>query len=190
MPQIFHRGLKIFERHVIIFLKPNARGVSMAERTKKSAGQKIKSFIIFLVVLFLILGSALFAYKKLALDYNGRYANDRIVYTKDFGFCMLVTYHPELRSEDSKGYAIVRIPPAALLMPVVTKDFKQKRLEEDPANSEDMKNAYNRKTLFGDSEFFNALANLLGSETKSYDIGKYGKYLILDARDYLETLED
>jgi hypothetical protein len=163
----------------------------MGESKAKSSGGIGKFFLAILIIL-LIICAGLFAYKKFALDYNGKYANDKLVYTKDFGLCMLVTYHTENLEGDAKGYAIVRIPPAALLMPIATKNFKEQRLENDPSNSEDMLRTYQLSATIGDNDFVDKLSKFFGSDkgTKSYDIGNNGKYFILDAMDYLESLED
>lgn len=161
----------------------------MEKSKAKSSGGK---FFLLILIVLLTICAGLFTYKKIALDYNGRYANDRLIYTKDFGLCMLVTYHTENLEGDAKGYAIVRIPPAALLMPIATKNFKEERLENDPSNSEDMFRAYQLSATIGDNDFVDKLSKFFGSDkgTKSYDIGNHGKYFILDAKDYLESLED
>ena len=72
-----------------------------------------KNLMIFILVVGLVFGLPVFAYKKIALDYTGTYAKDRFIYDSDEGLCMLVTYYPEYRTGDEKGFALAHLPVTA-----------------------------------------------------------------------------
>lgn len=48
------------------------------------------------------------------LDFDGKYATDRLTYTDEYGFCMLITYYPSYQKGNAKGFAVTHIPFGAL----------------------------------------------------------------------------
>lgn len=119
-----------------------------------------------LLCLVLIVFAGLFAYKKIMLDFNGVYATDRITYTDEHGFSMLITYYPNYQTGNSKGFAIIHIPITALF----TEELQAQANGNDFADSETMLAAY--KLL---AEYELPLQNF-GFAPKSIDIGNHGKY--------------
>ncbi|MCR4939506.1 MAG: hypothetical protein K5930_05275 [Treponemataceae bacterium] len=69
----------------------------------------------FILLLFVISSVLMFGAKKIFFDYDGKYASNRIVYTDEFGFSLLVTYYTKYQRSEAKGLAIVHIPPEALV---------------------------------------------------------------------------
>ncbi|MBQ4237402.1 MAG: hypothetical protein II716_11265, partial [Treponema sp.] len=144
-----------------------------------------KSLMNFILIVGLVFGLPVFAYKKFALDYNGTYAKDRFIYDSDEGLCMLVTYYPEYRTGDEKGFAVAHLPPSALFFPFGFLSEKKERKGNDIADSKEVLEAFQTKSTWGGSGLLSILSQLLGTEsgsTNSFDIGKHGKYFIIDGR--------
>ena len=142
-----------------------------------------KNLMIFILVVGLVFGLPVFAYKKIALDYTGTYAKDRFIYDSDEGLCMLVTYYPEYRTGDEKGFALAHLPFNALGFPL--KSGIDKRKGNDIADSKEILDSFQTKSTWGGSGLLSILSLLLGAESgssNSFDIGKHGKYFIIDGR--------
>lgn len=135
-----------------------------------------------LLCLILIICVGLFAYKKIMLDYDGTYATDRLTYTDEYGFCMLITYYPSYQKGNAKGFAVTHIPFAALF----TKEVQASKYGNDRADSKEMLYAYQLLATWGDNDLIDSLTKSLSDSvmsTKSLDIGNHGKYFILNAKD-------
>lgn len=155
---------------------------------KREAKAKHPWFYMFkkLLILILIIGLPLFAYKKFALDYSGTYAKDRFIYDSEEGLCMLVTYYPEYRKGDEKGFAVTHLPPSALFFPFgLLSSNDRERKGYDISDSKKILEAFQTKSTWGGSGLLSILSQLLGTESgsvNSFDIGKHGKYFIIDGR--------
>lgn len=135
-----------------------------------------------LLCLILIICVGLFAYKKIMLDYDGTYATDRLTYTDEYGFCMLITYYPSYQKGNAKGFAVTHIPFAALF----TEEVQASKYGNDSADSKEMLYAYQLLATWGDNDLIDSLTKSLSDSvmsTKSLDIGNHGKYFILNAKD-------
>ncbi len=142
-----------------------------------------KNLMIFILVVGLVFGLPVFAYKKFVLDYSGTYAKDRFIYDSDEGLCMLVTYYPEYRTGDEKGFALAHLPFSALGFPL--KSGIDKRKGNDIADLKEILDSFQTKSTWGGSGLLSILSQLLGAESgssNSFDIGKHGKYFIIDGR--------
>ena len=136
-----------------------------------------------LVALILFICIAPFAYKKVILDYDGKYATDRLVYTEEFGFCMLITYYPNYQSGTAKGIAVTNIPFIELFSHTV----QANKYGNDTADSIDLLDSYQMLATLGDNALVDSLAKLfLDSKisTRSIQIGKYGNYFATTFEDY------
>ena len=85
-----------------------------SQAEEKRIVTKKGGFFSTLLCLILISCAGLFAYKKLMLDYDGKYATDRLTYSDEYGFCMLIAYYPTYQKGSAKGFAITHIPFGAL----------------------------------------------------------------------------
>jgi len=134
-----------------------------------------------LLCLILIICVGLLAYKKIMLDYNGTYATDRLTYTDEYGFCMLITYYPSYQKGNAKGFAVTHIPFAALF----TEEVQASKYGNDSADSKEMLYAYQLLATWGANDLIDSLTKSLSDSvmsTKSLDIGNHGKYFILNAK--------
>ena len=116
------------------------------------------------------------------LDFDGVYATDRLVYSDEYGFCMLITYYPHYQKGNAKGFAVTHIPFGALF----TEKVQANKYGNDTADSKDMLDVYQLLATWGDNDLVDSLAKSLSSSeisTKSLDIGNHGKYFILNAKD-------
>ncbi len=141
------------------------------------------------VALFLVICITPFVYKKTMLDYDGEYATDRLVYTEEYGFCMLITYYPNYKSGNAKGFAVTNIPFVGLF----SEDVQANKYGNDTADSKDLLDAYKMLATFGDNTLVDSLAKiLLGSKisTKSIQIGKYGNYFATTFKDNYSYTEN
>ena len=142
-----------------------------------------KNVLGWLLCISLIFVLPLCAYKKFALDYTGTYAKDRFIYDSDEGLCMLVTYYPEYRTGEEKGFALAHLPVTALGFPL--ESGIDKRKGNDIADSKEILDSFQTKSTWGGSGLLSILSLLLGAESgssNSFDIGKHGKYFIIDGR--------
>ncbi|MBO4438336.1 MAG: hypothetical protein J5798_03210 [Spirochaetaceae bacterium] len=134
-----------------------------------------------LVALILFICIAPFAYKKTMLDYDGKYATDRLVYTEEYGFCMLITYYPNYQSGNAKGFAVTNIPFETLFY------VQANQYGNDTADSKDLLDSYQMLATFGDNTLVDSLAKILLDSkisTRSIQIGKYGNYIAIKFEDY------
>ena len=148
-----------------------------------------------LVVLILCICITPFVYKKIRLDYDGKYATERIVYTEEYDFCMLITYYPAYHSGDSKGFAVTNIPFGALF----SEEFQRKidawynlryYIGNDSAitDSKEMLDSYQMLATLGDNALVDSLAKLFldsKKSTRSIQIGKYGNYFATKFDDFI-----
>ena len=160
---------------------------SMNKTDDEKTVEKVKAvkrggFFSTLLCLILIVCVGLFAYKKIMLDFDGEYATDRLTYTDEYGFCMLITYYPSYQKGNAKGFAITHIPFGALF----TEEVQANKYGNDAADSKEMLDAYQLLATWGDNDLVDSLTKSLsdsGMSTKSLDIGNHGKYFILHAKD-------
>ncbi len=158
-----------------------------SENTPTQAAEKVKNrkksrFFIILLCLILIICTGLFAYKKIMLDYDGTYATDRLTYTNEYGFCMLITYYPSYQKGNAKGFAVTKIPFGSLFTEKVQAD----KSGNDTADSKEMLDYFQLLASYGDNDLVDLLVKSLSDSeirTKSLDIGNHGKYFILNAKD-------
>ena len=123
------------------------------------------------------------------LDYDGKYATERIVYTEEYGFCMLITYYPDYHSGDAKGFAVTNIPFEALFSEAVQL-FREGmdgmyRERIDTANSKELLDSYQMLATLGDNALVDSLSKLFldsNISTRSIQIGKYGNYFAITAK--------
>ena len=136
---------------------------------------------LYLVVLILGICITPFVYKKTILDYDGKYATDRLVYTEEYGFCMLITYYPDYHSGDAKGFAVTNIPFEALF----SEEIQADRNGNDTADSKEMLDSYQMLATLGDNALVDSLAKFFFDSkisTRSIQIGKYGNYFAINAK--------
>lgn len=147
-----------------------------------------------LCCVILIVCTLSLVYKKTMLDYSGEYAKKRLIYDTDCGFCLLITYYPQYRGEDSKGFVVTNIPSEdlveALFEPLFEVD-KTDRYGNNIADSKDLLDSYQILATLGDNALVDSLAKLfLDSKisTRSIQIGKYGNYFATRFEDCLSYL--
>ena len=153
--------------------------------TKKKAFKPFRillGLIEAVLLLCILAAAALFAYKKIAVDYSGSYARDRLVYTKEYGFCLLIEYHPEYRVGKSNGFAVVRIP----WNKIFSQDYQAKKDGKDSADSEELYSAYKLYAIAGDNTIADSIVRIFNSKasTISRPVGSYGNYVIIPAEEY------
>jgi len=127
----------------------------------------LSGLLSFILLVFIICAGFMFGLKKLCFDYDGTYATDRITYSDEFGFTILVTYHTKYQRSDAKGFAFVHIPPEELLS---NKSLWARKDGSDPTDSEDMLKNYQ--------------SLLLPFSMKTTEIPKKGKYFVMEYSDY------
>lgn len=130
-----------------------------AEQEERKRRRRITAFG---VVIFGCIISA-FLYKHFGIDYDGKYAKDRLVYTQEYGFTLLITYRPEYRAHAAKGTAVTNIPFSGLF----SNNFHANNYRDYLADSKKECDAYQ------------ALAVI----KNGFDIGSYGKYFIIEYDD-------
>lgn len=156
----------------------NDDGVKMVEKVKIVRRGGFFSTLLFIVLIVCV---GLFAYKKIMLDFDGTYATDRLTYSDEYGFCMLITYYPNYQKGNAKGFAITHIPFGALFTEIV----QANKYGNDTADSKDMLDTYQLLASYGDNDLVDYFAKTLsdsGISTKSIDIGNHGKYFVLSAK--------
>ncbi|MBQ1710102.1 MAG: hypothetical protein II032_03205, partial [Treponema sp.] len=112
----------------------------------------------------------------------GTYATDRLVYSDEYGFCMLITYYPSYQKGNAKGFAVTHIPFGALF----TENVQANKYGNDMADSKDMLDAYQLLATWGDNDLVDSITKSFSSSeisTKSLDIGNHGRYFVLHAKD-------
>lgn len=148
---------------------------------KNNSSRKIQGLFVALLCFILIVASCLFAYKKILLDFNGTYATARLTYTDEYGFCLLTTYYPSYQEGNAKGFAVINIP----LENLITNQDWETKYGSNTTDSKEMLETYQ---LHADWEN-KPLAKLLSGTAlspKSSEIGKHGKYFIINAKDFLK----
>jgi len=160
----------------------------MTQNNPTKTVEKVKvvkkgGFFSTLLCLILIICAGLFAYKKIMLDFDGKYATDRVIYTDEYGFCTLITYYPSYQKGNAKGIAVTHIPFGALF----TEKVQANKYGNDTADSKDMLDAYQLLATWADNDLVDSLTKSLlsdsGMSTKSFNIGNHGKYFIINAKD-------
>lgn len=129
-----------------------------------------------LICLILITIGGFFAYKTLMIDFDGEYASGRLVYTTTEGFCMLITYHPEYRTGNTKGFAVTNIP----FITLFTQAAQAHNYCNAAADSKEMLNLY--KVL--------SLGSVVDASIAGIDIGNKGKYFALSENGINKSLEN
>lgn len=146
----------------------------MKQSTTETILKFRKLFLIVLAV-FVICPIFLSCTRSTSINYDGKYATDKIVYSYEHGICLLITYYPNHRYGKAKGFAVTHIPlTSAFLRLIINGD--------DAADSKDLLEAYRLLATLGDNDLVNMLVKVLyDSEvtTKSYDIGNNGRYFII-----------
>ena len=133
--------------------------------------------LLFLIILII---AGLYAYKKIKIDYNGRYATDRITYTDEFGFCLLMTYHPNYQKGKAKGIAITHIPFKVLF----TEQVWAEKNGHDKADSAEMLEQYQLLATYDSNDLAGYLYSLFSdNDVKSVTIGNNGYYFAINAED-------
>ena len=82
---------------------------------KRNSFNPLSGLLSFILLVFIIVSAFVFGLKKFCFDYDGTYATNRITYSDEFGFTLLVTYHTKYQRPEAKGFACVHIPPDELL---------------------------------------------------------------------------
>lgn len=88
--------------------------------------------------LILIVYAGFILYKRRMINYIGLYASDRLIFSVNDGFCLLITYHPRNERENSRGFAYTHIPFWALF----TKEWQAEKTGRDSADSEALYDEY------------------------------------------------
>ena len=153
-----------------------------AERIQQLMPKRRGGCLSTLIILILLVVGIAFGYKKLVADYDGKYAVQRLTYTDEYGICLLVSYHPQYRTGNSNGFAIVHIPFTALLnFDAINKTHR------DISDNEDVYSNYQMLATYGDNALVDSLAKRFSDEikmsTRSVDVGSNGNYFILQASD-------
>ena len=168
-----------------------------AERLQRIMPKQSSGCLSKILLLILIVVGIAFGYKKLAVDRNGTYATQRLTYNDEYGFCVLVSYHPQYRTGNSNGFAIVNIPFQALFdINRVNRALQVQDSDKDPlfyvatswlSDNKDLYTNYKLIATYGDNNLIDSLAKLFSDEiqmsTKSYPVGNKGNYFILQASD-------
>ena len=158
-----------------------AEEAAEAERLQRIMPKQSSGCLSKILLLILVIVGLGFGYKKLITDYDGTYATQRLTYTDEYGICLLVSYHPQYRTGNSNGFAIVHIPFKALL------DFEEISKTRKDCDDEDMYTSYQMLAKYGDNAIVDSLAKLFSDEikmsTRPYQIGNKGNYFILQASD-------
>ncbi len=157
-------------------MRSNMTQDNNSQAEEKRRVTKKGGFFSTLLCLILIACAGLFAYKKLMLDYDGKYATDRLTYSDEYGFCMLITYYPTYQRGSAKGFAITHIPFGALF----TQEFQANKYGNDITDSKDMLDTYQLLATWGDNSLVDSLTKVFSDSkmsTKSLDIGNHGKYI-------------
>lgn len=144
----------------------------------KRGGCGCGCFTALLCLILVVCGSA-FAYKKLMIDFDGYYATDRLIYSDEYGFCLLISYYPEYRKGDAKGFAVTHIPFEKLF----TEKIQANKYGHDAADSKEQLDLYQLLATYADNVLIDSLAKSLsdsGISTRSVDIGSYGKYFVIN----------
>lgn len=146
-------------------------------------------FTALLWLILIVCGSA-FAYKKIMIDFNGNYATGRLIYSVEYGFCMLITYYPDYQKGDAKGFAVTHIPFEKLF----TEEIQANKYGDDAAdygdNMADSKGQlylYQSLATYADNALIDSLAKIFSASvisTRSVDIGIHGKYFVINYIDY------
>lgn len=158
-----------------------AEEAAEAERLQRIMPKQRSGCLSKILLLILVIAVLGFGYKKLIADYDGTYATQRLTYTDEYGICLLVSYHPQYRTGNSNGFAIVHIPFKALL------DFEEISKTRKDCDDEDMYTSYQMLAKYGDNAIVDSLAKLFSDEikmsTRPYQVGNKGNYFILQASD-------
>ena len=174
-----------------------AEEAAEAERLQRIMPKQSSGCLSKILLLILVIVGLGFGYKKLAVDRNGTYATQRLTYNDEYGFCVLVSYHPQYRTGNSNGFAIVNIPFQALFdINRVNRALHVKDSDEDPlffsvgswvSDSKDLYTSYKLIATYGDNNLIDSLVKLFSDEiqmsTKPYQVGNKGNYFILQASD-------
>ena len=135
-----------------------------------------------LLCLIVLLGIGAFSYKRIVLDCNGKFATGRMIYSGEYGLCLLIAYYPEYRNNDIKGFALTNIP----LKTVLNGTVRGSTYCNSTVNSEELYNEYETLSSFSG---YNAITDTLldifvnsSFSTQVYDIDFYGKYFIHSLR--------
>lgn len=159
------------------FSQNNGGNIQRETKIVKKSGC-LSKLLVFVFLIFV----AVFGYKKIAIDYNGEYATDRIIWTDDYGFCLLITYHPKYQINEVSGFAVPHIPFTSLF----TKKLRADRNGNDTADSKDMYESYQLLAAFTDNNLVDSLSRMFVEDPvgRSVQIGNRGKYFVLDADDF------
>lgn len=167
--------------------------------------KKLGVFFKVVLIIFFIVAAGLFIYKSSMLDFDGKYATDRLIYSREHGFCILITHYPRYRKGDSKGFAITHIPFGALF----TEEIQTDKNGNDPSDSKEILNIYQLFAIIGDNDLIDSFSNEILDEnqspafigntdladslvkslstsvmsSRSFDIEKHGKYFVIEAKD-------
>ena len=134
--------------------------------SKRFGFNPLSGLLSFILLVFIIGSAFLFGAKKLCFDYDGTYATDRITYSDEFGFTLLITYHTKYQREEAKGFACVHIPPEVLIS---DRTLWARKDGTDITDSEEQFKAYQ--------------SVLLPLTMKTDTIPQKGKYFIVEYKD-------
>lgn len=146
----------------------------MKQSTAETLLKFRKLFLIVLAV-FVLCPILLSCTKSTSINYDGKYATDRVVYSYEHGYCLLITYYPNYRYGNAKGFAVTHIPLTSAFTRLIING-------DDAADSKDLFEAYQLLATLGDNDLVNMLVKMLydsEATTKSYDIGNNGRYFVI-----------
>lgn len=164
-----------------------------AEKTEAKQNQKSGGYLgcfgfLFVLAIVALLGAGLYL-KKGCIDYNGEYAQNRLVYAgEEYGFCVLTMFYPNNRIDGAKGFAITNMT----LTEAVDFALSHKKGEYYSSLTPfaDSKYIFNNYKLVGTGNKLLEMGNLGSLGMKSFEIGKYGSYFVIDKGDVSSMLEE
>ena len=141
----------------------------------------MKKFFRFIFSLFIILillcAGGIYGFKKIRIDYNGRYATERVLYSDEYEIYKLISYYPKHRLDDVNGFAIINIPVESIIEEGLSDSSRI-------SDKEELLNLYKVLVTLFDDEDVSTISQLLnGYSTKSVYIQNKGYYFVFNAKD-------
>lgn len=161
--------------------------VAAAMNKQKKGGCLVCFGFLFVLAIVAVVGSGVYL-KKVCVDYDGEYAQNRIVYEgEEYGFCVLTTYYPKNRIDTAKGFAITNMS----LTEAVEFALEQHRTYYYSIKSlADSKEMFEHYKVMDFSNKLLDMGNLGSLGHKSFDIGKYGSYFVIEKSEVNDLLRN
>lgn len=148
----------------------------MSKKKNKSPLAAISAVLLVLI----IAASSVFVFKTQIIECHGKYASNRLVKTQEYGLCLLVTYSSQYKVNSANGYAITNLK----YTDFVTNEYLVGNNTNSLASDSDLYNAYVLTAGLMDNKFVSGISKAVsGISTQSVEVGKYGRYFIVDHED-------